>query len=374
MEATTADPFGPFGVTALLSAHLVGSRVGPYRIVRLLGEGGQGAVYLAERSGQRCAVKLWGPVIDEDRTETSRLRREAEIALEVRHPSLVRVFDADIDRELGVYYLAMEYIEGAASFREVGRLAPRPAAQLVFDVLGGLSALHAAGLLHRDLKPSNVLLDLEGRAHLADLGLVADLFPVRADRAGTVRYMAPETLLDGLIEDPRSEVYSAGAMLYRLLTGGLPWKGADPWRLRVLIRATHVLSVPHAPRGLSLVVAKAMSPDPEDRYQSAAEMATDLRRWLDGKPVLAEPPPLRARVRAALTGPRVAAACAVLALAAGGFAWRTARSAHNLERDLMKDRAQIRERLFEMLPGEPLPPESQETPDGRDPNPDLHDG
>lgn len=369
------DPFGPFGIRGLLHAHLIGSSVGGYHIAALLGEGGQGAVYLGVRNGEKFAVKVWGPVPRALDSELLRLRQESSIAVELSHPSLVQVFEADWDEGLGLYYVAMEYVEGAGLLADL-HPSPLGAAYAMVEVLGALSALHTAGLLHRDLKPSNVLVDAQGHARLADLGLVADLFPIRAERSGTVRYMAPESLDDGMICDPRSEVYSAGAMLYELLCGGLPWPNRDPWQLRDQIRATSVLRVPGAPRPLSRIVAKAMAPEVEDRYQSAGEMSDDLARYLAGERVHAGAPPLRTRLREYAASRALRAGCAALLLIVGGWgilarqsALAEARDAQTLESELIRDRALVTKRLLEFLPDEPYP----EPSDGRDPNSDVHE-
>lgn len=375
--ALETDPFGPFGVHGLLHAHLIGSVVGGYQIAALLGEGGQGAVYLGVRGGQKFAVKVWGPTPRALDSELLRLRRESSIAVELSHPSLVQVHEAGWDEGLGLYFVAMEYVREAGSLREV-HFGPILVARVMSEVLEALSVLHSAGLLHRDLKPSNVLIDAEGRARLADLGLVADLFPIRADRSGTIRFMAPESLDDGMICDPRSEVYAAGAMLYELLTGALPWKEQDPFPLRDEIQATRVLRVPGAPRPLAHIVIKAMDPDPARRYQSASEMRADLQRFASGAPVHAQRPPLAPRLRALACSPLAVILTAALLTLAAGWATVSAGEAHARERDaraleleLMQDRAVTRQRVRSLFPDEPV--YTQETPDGHDHDSDVHD-
>jgi serine/threonine protein kinase/formylglycine-generating enzyme required for sulfatase activity len=270
-------------------------RFGRYRVIRLLGEGGFGRVYLArdEELGRDVALKV--PHADATVAGHRGDRRIEEVLAEARkgarlkHPGIVAVYDVGRD-DAGIPYLVLEYIEGGTLddlFRN-GRIEPARLAGLIARVAEAVQHAHTSDLIHRDLKPSNILLDRNGDPHVSDFGLAIDYDPLRTpgEVAGTFSYMAPEQVrgeshrLDG-----RTDIWAIGVILYRGLTGRLPFPG----RGRVEI-ADEILNrdplPPYAvtdsvPRELDRICLKCLSRRMNDRYQRADDLAKDLRRWLE---------------------------------------------------------------------------------------------
>jgi hypothetical protein len=283
-------------------------QLGPYHVMGRLGQGGMGVVYKAydERFDRAVAIKFLRPGLTD--SECGRFEREARAAGAVKHDHVVVVHDvgAVLDRDLR--YIVMEYVEGetaADRLRRARVLPPREAAELVRQAAAGLAAAHARGLVHRDVKPSNILLERgTGRAKITDFGLARS--PEAGDERltlsgavlGTPPYMSPEQVRRPTSADARSDVYGLGAVLYELLTGEPPFRGTA---YAVLQQVLHV--EPRAPRqldgriprDLETICVKALAKEPARRYPSAAEMAEDLGRWLDGQPIRARPLGLAAR-------------------------------------------------------------------------------
>ena len=195
---------------------VLGSR---YRIVRLLGRGGMGAVYLADdlRLGQPVALKLLPRSLARDPRRLAQFHNEVSVARQISHPNVCRVYDiSDVDGRL---FLSMEYVEGEdlAVWLRRGPFSEQEAVELVRGICAGLSAVHARGVLHRDLKPANIMLNRAGQPQLMDFG-IASAADAESDREGTPTYMAPEHLL-GEAVSVQSDIYALGLVMHEIFTG-----------------------------------------------------------------------------------------------------------------------------------------------------------
>jgi eukaryotic-like serine/threonine-protein kinase len=313
-----------------------GERIGPYRVLRELGRGGQALVYLAEdeRLGRRVALKVLKQALDPEGRQLRRFRRESEITARLDHPGICTVFEAGDHG--GIPFIAMRLVDGETLARgiEAARGAPdgphRAAvlAALFETVARTLHVAHEAGLVHRDIKPGNVMVTPGGDPVLMDFGLARDesgdsSVTMTGGVMGTPAYVAPE-MIDarrGPV-DRRTDVYSLGVSMYEALTGRLPFEAPTRHELYHRILATE----PEDPRSLrrdlpadlAVVVLTAMAKEPDRRYQTALDLAEDLRRARTHEPIRARPagPLLRAE-RWARRNPALAATLGALFLALG---------------------------------------------------------
>jgi len=304
-------------------------RVGPYKVVREIARGGMGIVFLAEdtRTGRRAAVKVLPAAYAAFPGLAARFRREAEVASRLDHPAICTIYEAG--EAEGVAYIAMRYVEGetlaecisrsrmetALSGRGPGCLrgiaapgdtaatvpdaeAIRRVVRVVETVARALHVAHEAGLVHRDVKPGNVIVTREGEPVLLDFGLARDdsaegeSLTRTGAVIGTPAYMSPEQVSGSAAPlDRRSDVYSLGALLYECLTLTLPFEAATAVALYEKIRSTDPESPrrlnPALPEDLRVVVETAMAKAPERRYQTALDMAEDLRRVRANEPIRA---------------------------------------------------------------------------------------
>jgi serine/threonine-protein kinase len=261
------------------------------------------------RLGRTVAVKLLRTDLAKDATFQARFRREAQSAASLNAPSVVAVYDTGEDELDGVRvpYIVMEYVEGQTLrdvLHEGQRLMPNRALEITSGVLAALEYSHQQGIVHRDIKPANVMLARNGDIKVMDFGIaraVADSGATMTQTAnvlGTAQYLSPEQAR-GETVDARSDVYSTGCLLYELLTGRPPFQGESP----VAVAYQHVRENPMPPSTLNpdvgseadAIVMKALTKNPTNRYQSAAEMRADIQRALQGAtvsapPVMAEPP------------------------------------------------------------------------------------
>jgi serine/threonine-protein kinase len=270
-----------------------------YDVVRPLGSGGMGEVYLARDRllGRDVALKVLRRQYAGDDEFAERFKREAMSAASLSHPNIVQVYDRGKTEE-GASYIAMEYVPGGTLkeriFRE-GPLEAADAAGLGVQVAEALGAAHDRGMVHRDIKPQNVLLTARGGAKVADFGIARAGSSATISRTGSVMgtagYMSPEQAL-GEPATPKSDLYSLGVVLYEALTGELPYTADNP----IAVSMKHVNEPlrppvelnPRIPRGMNAIVTKLLAKDPEDRYADADELADDLRRVNRGlKPVSA---------------------------------------------------------------------------------------
>jgi WD40 repeat protein/tRNA A-37 threonylcarbamoyl transferase component Bud32 len=266
------------------------SRHERYRVVRLLGQGGMGAVYEAEhRVMQRSvALKVIKPTYTADDSAVERFRREVRAAARLAHPNIVAAYDGDNVGE--THFLVMEYVAGkslASVLRENGPLPIALACEYVRQAALGLQHAHERGMVHRDVKPDNLMLTPDGTVKVLDFGLAALLAERRAGGLtdsnvimGTPDYMAPEQAEDARKTDARSDVYSLGCTLYQLLTGEPPFPG-ETAMMKILAHREQPVPPVRRKRlevseGLARVVARLMAKKPEDRYPSAGEAARAL--------------------------------------------------------------------------------------------------
>jgi eukaryotic-like serine/threonine-protein kinase len=279
---------------------------GRYELSELLGRGGMAEVRRAvdQRLGRSVAVKQLRADLAIDPTFQARFRREAQSAAGLNHPTIVAVYDTgeEIDPLSGVSipYIVMELVEGPTLrdvLREGRKILPERALELTQGVLEALSYSHKAGIVHRDIKPANVMLTPNGGVKVMDFGIaraVADTSATMTQTAaviGTAQYLSPEQAR-GETVDARSDLYSTGCLLYELLAGRPPFVGDSP----VSVAYQHVREAPVPPSQLDpeitpeidAVVLKALAKDPDDRYQSAAEMRADITRLLTGEQTTAQ--------------------------------------------------------------------------------------
>jgi len=275
---------------------VIGQQVGPYAVLQRLGGGGMGEVYLAEdtRLGRRVALKRPSEAFLSAPDARERLHREASAAGRLNHPNIAAVYDVlDVD---AYPYIVMEYVEGE-SLAGVLRRGPLPLDQaltVATEIADALASAHAKGIVHRDLKPANISLTPDGHAKVLDFGLAKgpaaahptssatlDTLTVPGQTMGTPGYSSPEQLV-GAPADPRDDIYSFGVLLFELLTGRRPFAGDDPLSLAM---ATMTKTPPpvhdlneSVPPALSAIVARAMARARDDRFNSAAEVRTELRR------------------------------------------------------------------------------------------------
>jgi eukaryotic-like serine/threonine-protein kinase len=247
------------------------------------------------------AVKTLREDLARDQTFQARFRREAQSAASLNNPSIVAVYDTGEDNTGGAHipYIVMEYVDGRTLrdlLREDRRLLPERALEITDGVLRALDYSHRNGIVHRDIKPGNVMLTRGGQVKVMDFGIARAVSDAQATMTqtaqviGTAQYLSPEQARGERV-DARSDLYSTGCLLYELLTGRPPFLGDSP----VAIAYQHVRENPvppsrvdpEVPQWADAIVLRAMAKDPRDRYQSAAEMRTDIQRALQGVPVAA---------------------------------------------------------------------------------------
>jgi len=293
-------------VAGMLAAPARPAVIGRYRIIRLLGEGGMGAVYEAEQDQPRRTVAL--KVIRSGLASRELLRRfehEAQALGRLHHPGIAQIYEAGTaDTGFGPQpYFAMEFIQGASLLRyaEAHELGTRARLELMVKVCEAVHHAHQRGIIHRDLKPGNILVDETGQPKVVDFGVAratdADAQATRqtdlGQLVGTLAYMSPEQVLgDPLALDTRSDVYALGVLLFELLAGRMPYQiGSQLPKAVQTIREedpARLSSISRVYRGdVETIVAKALEKDKARRYQSAAELAADIRRYLNDEPIMA---------------------------------------------------------------------------------------
>lgn len=270
-----------------------------YTLLKVLGVGGMGVVYLAkQRDLERLvAVKMIRSGMLAGQEEVKRFYTEAKAAARLRHPNIVAVHQ--FGRRAGHHFFSMQYIEGEDLHRilQRGPLSPRRAAEIVRDVARAIDHAHQRGVLHRDLKPGNVLIDPHEQIHVTDFGLAKHIdadgsLTGSGAAVGTPHYMAPEQAI-GKSEQAThaTDIYSLGAVLFATITGRPPLVGDTV--MQTLMKVAHqpaptLRSVcPEVDADLSAIVEKCLQKEPKRRYASASDLADDLDRYLDGDPIAA---------------------------------------------------------------------------------------
>jgi WD40 repeat protein len=306
-----------------------------YEVLGKLGQGGMGAVYKARhlRLNRVVAVKVVGDALNARPAELARFRQEAEMIARLQHANIVQIYE--VGEYSGGSYLALEYVDGLSLDRQINGTPqpPRQAAQLVEALARAVHYAHGQGVIHRDLKPANVLLTSAGAPKITDFGLARSVelesgLTTSGAILGTPSYMAPEQA-EGRLKDigPHTDTYALGAILYECLTGRPPFRGATVLDTLAQIRQQDPVP-PHrllgsnsrtCPADLETICLKCLEKDPQRRYASAAELADDLARFLDHRPVRARRTSAPERLwRWARRHPGWATAALLLMLLAGG--------------------------------------------------------
>jgi len=271
---------------------LEGQTLGKYRVLDQLGRGGMAQVYRAyhPQLDRYVALKVLRSDLVEEKEFLVRFRHEAQAVAGLRHPNIVQVFDFDVQGD--IYFMVMELLQGDTlkarlnDYRLRGEPMPRgEAVRVLLDVLDGLAYAHSEGMIHRDIKPANIMLTKRGQAVIGDFGIAQIVGTTRHTASGammgTLSYMAPEQGLEGR-SDARSDLYSLGIVLYEMLTQHTPFDADTP--LAVLMKHLNdPLPLPRKfdatiPEPFERIVLKALSKRPEERYQTAQEMAQALRQ------------------------------------------------------------------------------------------------
>ena len=281
-------------------------RFGDYELLEKIAQGGMGVVYRARQISldREVALKMILSSGLAGREEIDRFHIEAKAAARIDHPGIVPIFDVGCCE--GKHFYSMGLIDGPSLAEKIksGSMEPRQAAALVKQIAAAIHVAHANGIVHRDLKPGNVLVDQNGNAKITDFGLAKRVegdsnLTTTGMVMGTPCYMPPEQA-EGMPIDSSADIYSLGAILYALLTGGPPFGGLS--QIETLIKVIHEEPVsprkcaPAIPKDLELICLKCLEKDKANRYTSAIELAADLENFLAGEPIAAKND-LRRRLR-----------------------------------------------------------------------------
>jgi len=355
------------------AAQSTGWVMGNYRILQKLGEGGMGVVYQAEQSHPRRLVALkvirGGRFVDEHRVRL--FQREADALARLRHPGIATIYESGRTDE-GQHYFSMELVQGRplSAFLKQG-VDRKTRLGLFLKVCGAVSYAHRRGVIHRDLKPSNILVLAEAGENavpdvkVLDFGLARIMDPDAANATvagvyGTPAYMSPEQARGNPDEiDTRTDVYSLGVILYKLLTGRLPYD-VQGKPLTEAVR-TILETPPERPAAdsrldndLETIVLKALEKEPERRYQSVAALAEDLERYQTNQPILARPPSTLYQIRKLVARHKAAfGSAAALVVMLAGFAVVMTVQAGRIarERDRANQEAETARQVSDFLAG-----------------------
>jgi serine/threonine protein kinase len=273
--------------------------LGGYRLMRRLGEGGMGAVYLGYHEGkdQQVAIKVLADQLASNQAYVDRFYREAKSGALLNHPNIVRTLNVGQDQTTAKHYLVLEFVDGQtaqALLDKQGRLALGDAVHIGLDVARALEHAHSRSIVHRDIKPDNILITRSGVSKLVDLGLARRLdeashLTAARQGFGTTYYMPYEQAINAKYADGRSDIYALGATLYHLVTGAVPFAGDN--HLEVVEKKNQGVFAPASklnatvPPILDHILARMLAREPRDRYQTASELIVDLERSRLAAPV-----------------------------------------------------------------------------------------
>jgi len=270
-----------------------GQKLGNYEIIKQIGEGGMGEVYLSKdtRLNRQVALKLLGTHISEDKNRASRFRQEAFATSALNHPNIVTIYE--IGEWQGRDFIATEFVDGVTLRSLLGRKnrSVSEALDLALQIAGALSAAHGAGIIHRDIKPENIMIRSDGLVKILDFGIAKYMPLGNGHRAlvetevgeviGTAAYMSPEQTR-GLEIDQRTDIWSLGVILYEMVAGKLPFSGkTNSDRIAAILEHEPVLLTKlrsEVPLALEQITGRALAKNKNERYSSAADFAEDLRR------------------------------------------------------------------------------------------------
>ena len=278
-----------------IRTHLPGDMIGKYRVLRLIGRGGSGTVYLCDHLElkTRCAVKVLN---DGKSVGVERLLREAKIAAALQRPDVVSVLDAGVEKDTGEPYIVMEYVDGE-SLSDVlhdGPLPENAVIRIAMRIASVLAAAEELGIVHRDIKPGNILLTSDGNIKLADLGIakagvvVKDTISEENVLLGTPDYASPEQLRNSCDVDSRSDIYSLGATMYHMLSGVRPFESDTVFNTIAKVLETDPPPLTGVSPGMAALVRQMMQKRPEDRVKNVHELLRKLNRCLEKKSVFLE--------------------------------------------------------------------------------------
>ncbi|MGA0874286.1 MAG: Stk1 family PASTA domain-containing Ser/Thr kinase [Ilumatobacteraceae bacterium] len=271
-----------------------------YEIGKRIGRGGMAEIFQARDIllDRPVAMKVLFPEFATDPAFVERFRREAQAAANLNHPNIVAVYDWG--KLNNTYYIAMEYVNGrtlADILKQSGTLTPMQVCDVMSEVASALISAHQNGVIHRDIKPGNILVSTTGQVKVADFGIARALgagveqgLTQTGAVMGTATYFSPEQA-QGASTDQRSDIYSLGVVMYEMLSGVPPFTGENA--VAIAYKQVHERAMPldqrltSAPPEVAAIVAKCMEKSPDDRYSSAEEVRDELRRFVEGMPVLA---------------------------------------------------------------------------------------
>jgi len=271
-----------------------------YEIGKRIGRGGMAEIFQARDIllDRPVAMKVLFPEFATDPAFVERFRREAQAAANLNHPNIVAVYDWG--KVNNTYYIAMEYVNGrtlADILKQSGTLTPMQVCDVMSEVASALISAHQNGVIHRDIKPGNILVSTTGQVKVADFGIARALgagveqgLTQTGAVMGTATYFSPEQA-QGVATDQRSDIYSLGVVMYEMLSGVAPFTGENA--VAIAYKQVHEHAMPldqrltSVPPEVAAIVAKCMEKSPDDRYSSAEEVRDELRRFVEGMPVLA---------------------------------------------------------------------------------------
>ncbi|MBN4082645.1 serine/threonine protein kinase [Phycisphaeraceae bacterium AH-315-B13] len=346
---------------ALDRAPAIPETIASYKILGLLGQGGMGIVYRAQQHSPKRTVAL--KVLAPETMTRERIRRftyEAEFLGRLQHPGIAQIYDAGVAQtpDGRCPYLTMELVEDARSLTHYARendLDTRQCLVLMAEICDAVEHAHQKGIIHRDLKPANIVIDPAGRTKILDFGVACAIDPdtealptatVVGRVVGTIPYISPEQAAGSSRDvDTRSDVYSLGVVLYRLLTGRMPYTLDDMSPSQALHticdeEPTRLSSVRRDLTGdIETIVSTAIAKDRSHRYQSASALGEDIRRFLHDHPILARPPSAVYLLSkfAKRNKPLIAGSIAVLlvlVLGLAGTSWQAAKARKEAETGL----------------------------------------